>query len=481
VRRVLSLALSLLDATWLYPWSLLFGAWLAGGSISPLLPFLVVFGLLFAARTASRLVRRLRGASQRLARAAVVFAGCALAIGFGLTRYVPYADPTPAIVLGGFALWLWWRGLGQGRGTADFEAIEGTFRRGVVALLVFVGVAAATVPDVGGLEAAAGPSVVSFFAIGLATLGLARLASVRETSRARAGAAPTLNRQWLGTMLGVVGAVVLGALALDALLSFGLIAAVFRPFLDALGFVLFYLILVIAIPIGLLAQLLVDLLRGRLPPLTMLAGLGQFFQALEEIRRGREPVQLSDEVQAVAQWLAIGLVALAIVVALYRAISWWREREAEEDVEEERDSLWRWEELWPGVLAFLRGLLGRKPPAPAPAAISPTPAEPIPPGLADVRAIYRALLALGQARGAPRMPATTPHEHLPDLTDHLAPPDDVAAITDAYADARYGERPPREDLEALRTRLTRVGPLNPDPPPDQPGTPPPRRSPRPAR
>ncbi len=455
MRRALAGGLAAIDAGWIYPWSLLFGAWISGEQIEPLLPWWLVFGLLLVGRLVSRGVRRLAVRGQRAGRIAAVLLGMALALGAGYSRYAPDVDPSGAILLGGLTLWLWWRGLSQGRGSADFETIESAFRRGVGGLLLLVAVAALTSPRLGELEAAAGASVVSFFAIGLASLGLARLLAVREGSRARAGAPPAINRQWLGTMVAVVGAVVLGALLLDALLSFGLLTAVLRPIWSAITFVLFLLVLVVAIPLGLVAQFLVEGLRGRIPPLQLGGGMGALQRALEELRQGQRPVQVSPTIEAIAEWAAIAALVMAVAIGLYRAIDWWREREREEDVDEERELLWNWREVWPAILSFFKGLLRRRPMAPSSNNVErQRPA--VAPAMHDVRAIYRALLTRGAEHGAPRRPATTPHEHQPRLAERLEPDADVEAITGAYVAVRYGEQPSPEEADQLRQRLERI-------------------------
>src|SRR5205823_1406578 len=115
-----------------------------------------------------------------------------------------------------------------------------------------------TIRDLAAVEAEATPSAIAFFAVGLAALAIARLVGVRERSRARDGRPPAVNRQWLAVMLGTVGTLLLAVLALDAILSFDLIAAAARPFLNVLGTVLYWVIYAIALQIGLLVELLIQ-------------------------------------------------------------------------------------------------------------------------------------------------------------------------------------------------------------------------------
>jgi hypothetical protein len=79
------------------------------------------------------------------------------------------------------------------------------------------------------------------------------------------------------------------------------------------------------------------------------------------------------------------------------------------------------------------------------------------PSSSNVRELYRRLLGLGVAAGAPRAPSSTPFEHEPHLSEalHVAP--EVADLTDAYVQVRYAERPPDErELRELERALERV-------------------------
>jgi hypothetical protein len=74
-----------------------------------------------------------------------------------------------------------------------------------------------------------------------------------------------------------------------------------------------------------------------------------------------------------------------------------------------------------------------------------------------VRELYRRLLRLGEALGAPRAVATTPLEHLPSLQHVLEPADAVARITGAYLGARYAERETSAaELAEVRAELDHV-------------------------
>src|SRR5581483_9650407 len=307
------------------------------------------------------------------------------------------------------------------------------------------------------------------------SLALARLAAVRDQSRARQGRAPPLNRQWLAVLLGVVAGTLVLTLALAQLLTFDLIAAIWRPISGPLGALLYALIFVVALPIGFLLEVLIYAIRlvlhpGEPPPRPQPFDLAA---ELERMGRRGEPASLPPEIALLARWAAVAVLAAVVLATLARAVYWWMEWERDDEVEEERDSVWSWASLRHALGAWLRSLYGRwfrRPrAATAPLTAASEAAVAPPPMVATVRAIYRELLALGRLAGSPRSPTATPYEHLPRLQAALDPDEDLAGITEAYVQARYGAEPPSDArVRDVRARWERVV-AHARPPPDAEG------------
>ncbi|HEV8632693.1 MAG TPA: DUF4129 domain-containing protein [Chloroflexota bacterium] len=444
---LLPLGLALMRLTSVYPWALLLGLW-TRGEPTPLLPAAALLALVGLPGLLLAWLRR-RGWPLAAVRAATLAAGLAAALaatglehgraGLDGTLAAP-APPVLALVLG---LLLWRRGVLDAQARVEHDDLARAFGTGVLVLAGSLLLAAvAGEPSLALLRAEAVGHVVGFFAVGLTALALARLEEMR-----RGAAPPAPGREWLGLVLATVLLLLVAALGLAQLLAFDLIGALLRPLLWPLGLLLTALLLVVGLPIALLLELLVRLVRWLLPRLGQLSPVDFGGQRLLDRLRDRSPAEpIPPELLALAQWLAVGAVVALALWLVARAVAFRRERRSEDGVEEERDSVWNWALFAAAVRAWLAGLLARlarRPTDPAPLVV---PAEaPAPPAATTIRQLYRELLRLAAARGAPRRPDATPYEHLPRLQAALGPDDVLADATGAYVRARYGPVPPDED------------------------------------
>jgi len=219
--------------------------------------------------------------------------------------------------------------------------------------------------------------------------------------------------------------------------------------------------LVIALPLAYVAAWLIERIREALAARSVEGGAGMpFAEFLRQLgERRRDPIVPSDEAILAAEWVLLAIAVISMGLALAAALRWWRAREEEEGVEEERESVWSWQAAASSLWEWLARLFGLQRAQPAVASVSPPPVTVPdgPPALANIRAIYRELLALAAARGSARPPAATPGEHLPALQAALDPDDDLAALTAEYARARYGAAPPDETaLSAAKKGWARV-------------------------
>jgi hypothetical protein len=134
------------------------------------------------------------------------------------------------------------------------------------------------------------------------------------------------------------------------------------------------------------------------------------------------------------------VVATLVVVLLSRAVKRLGATQHDTAYEEERDSVWDWNEAagWQGLLGRLRGRFPRRQRTTADELGSPR----------SVRAAYRRLLQRAAAMGHPRATPETPGEYLERLR-RLPIPDepDAALLTAAYVRVRYGaEAEGRDDI-----------------------------------
>ncbi len=355
-----------------------------------------------------------------------------------------------------FGAFLWWRGAAIARSPLHFDDAYERLVVGVAALIAVLALGAATgaAPD----HAVTAALVLQFFACTLPALAITRLEDIRR-QRASDATGPAFAREWLT----VLGLTVAGILALAALLAGTVSADVARALtavMEAGSVLLIVLVYAVALPMGLLATVLIWLLRGmiallggsRPPPPQPLPSPDEFRQQADAAAHHLPPVLV-----LAGKWLLLGLVVAVVAAVIVRAVFRYRRGPAE-DYEEVRESLWPGGGLRALIGRWLRRLLqrlgGRWRRATTPAAASVPAARTADPEARTVRAMYRAWLAAAARRGRPRRPPQTPSEFLEEARDLV--PDGVTelvTLTRLYEVARYGAPPlpPSVTAEAQTT------------------------------
>lgn len=469
LRGVLPLSLVVLEFCWLYPWVLLFTGVFYGALPVPLLPPPAAFVLLALAFLA---VRRALAQpwSLRTARAVVVAAGLTTGLAAVKTtyyasvpaydlRWIPVLlraahDALPAVappVMGALlATLLWWRGLALGEREFTHHEIDRAFRRGVGWTILFI-IIFVIYGDTRGfaLTQSAPAYLLAFFSVGLLMLAVTRLLAIWQETQADEGQALAANRHWLLLLVGVVGLILSGAAFISGALNIQFRPTVLQwlrplgPLVEVLFLALFAVALVIA-------KAIVFVL-SRLPfrPVHLEPG-ATLDQPLSTLMRDLPPRVVSG-----ARWGVVALVIALLIVLIAITVVRARRRARRRD-EDERESVWDAQSLLSGMGRAWRSLWSRWT-APRPAAETPE--------VSSIRAIYRELLHIGSALGAPRHPAETPFEYRPRLRDRLpANAAEIAALTEAYVRVRYTPNVPGPgDVEEARAALERVRASGADP------------------
>jgi SAM-dependent methyltransferase len=343
-----------------------------------------------------------------------------------------------------FGAFLWWRGVAVARSPLHFDDAYERLVLGVAALIAVLVLSAATgaAPD----HAVTAALVLQFFTCILPALALTRLADIRR-QRVGDAAGPTLGREWLT----VLGLTVAGILTLAVLVAGTVSADVARALtvvLDAGSALLIVLVYAVALPMGLVATVLIWVLRGliallggsRPAPPQPLPSPDEFRQQASAAAHHLPPVLL-----LAGKWLILGLVVAVIAAVIVRAVFRYR-RDPDEGYQEVRESLWPGGGLLTVIGQWLRRLVARlggrwrrsATRATAPVSAAAT----VDPEARTLRAMYRAWLTAAARRGRPRRPAQTPAEFLAETRDLV--PDrvaELAALTRSYEVARYGAPP----------------------------------------
>ncbi len=150
------------------------------------------------------------------------------------------------------------------------------------------------------------------------------------------------------------------------------------------------------------------------------------------------PKEWPPAVTETIKWLAITVVVAVIVFILAKAISRFRTRRAQEEIEEIHESLWSWRALRDDLRLFL-GMMGqkfkRKPVAPPSYHFDENAT-----GRLDIREIFRHLQWEAGRSGISRRRHETASEYTSRL-QRMVPDsgEPLSRLTELYADVRYGE------------------------------------------
>jgi hypothetical protein len=362
--------------------------------------------------------------------------------------HVPSIQPSgPVIATALVILVLWWTGSRIGASSLDEYTVFRFFAIGVAGLFGALILGSHTLPE-GALVIA----VVVFFALAFITLPAAQLVSVRERGKARGARLPAVDRRWAGTALAATLGVVLLALLLTALSS-GAVLTLALDLLARIPDLLLFVLYPFALVLGYLMQALINLIQALMRHSGTVLRQPVQQPKVPRLPNGHQAQgHLPAVVHAILGGAILLVLAVIVVVVLSRAVGRLGALRQDQAFEEERDSVWSWDEAggaWQGLLGRLRSRLQRQRGAAQGAAAGPP---------RSVREAYRRLLqrtaGLGYARAAPE----TPVEYLMRL-QHIPIPgeQDAAGLTTAYMRVRYGEEAERpEDVEQAAQACARL-------------------------
>lgn len=472
---------------WIWPWMLLLQGFLAPSLSAPLMyPWMVIIlpilSFTFARWSMPTLAerrdfRRTNQIRQQIATfgfAAILFLlwlrflrpefwlvdlRWLIAAGYDLIYWdaVPIEVPgTLLFLLLGVFLWL--RGALDGHGQYRHDEIWRAFLSGGAALALFAWIVP-PVPAIEQSDAAATPFmsaggqlsnsiwlILLFAASGLAGMGVANLGKSGGWRRRARVARLRPNRGWMAG-IGLTIFVMLGMALLVGLIIQPEDAAILWKALgliwQGVSTVLIWIITIVAYPIFLILEYLIRLLRSLFGERSQETEPAEFLQAPTPEPMPEPPERVVEAMPEPFRWVALIVVAAGVFILFMLVLRQLKSR-PEEESDEVRESILT-ASLLQSQLADLWARLRSR--------FGPPPEEPDPylslEGESDtrrlIRSIYQRLLALAQARSAPRLQGETPSNYggrlaaQPDFDEAL-----VQTITAAYGEARYGDEPPSE-------------------------------------
>jgi len=331
------------------------------------------------------------------------------AMSASLARALVAFPPEGALFI--LVFYLWWRGVSLSHRSLSSASVGFSFRAGVLMLLASSPVAIllpsfdARIP------------VLAFFFFGLLALAIARIGEAGLSSASD-------WRYWMAVLM-VASALVLAAgvafSSVYSLRGFQTLLRWLSPLTDLLGKVVFALLVLIGRALEPVMLWLIEYFRN-LPVERRLQPVPPW--GLKEAARPTAPVAIPGFIQWALKAFAMVIVLFLIWVAF--SFVWGaRKKEGKGLVREERERLPA--SLMPMVKEALRRI---------PKAVFP---QPLTLPSDEVRAIYARLLQFSAERGFPRQPSQTPYEYL-GVLERAFPRfrSELAAITEAYVDVRYG-------------------------------------------
>jgi len=462
------LAVILMEAFWVSPWLNWLGIWPVFSTGRPVLHLASVVIVIVASLVITRIITRQKlslwgiqlivigsGLLVMLLVLAVeyndgyVFLSGAWFGHFGQMLGDTFNDASTIVVAIPAIIYLWWRGIMLGQSTSYFKDIYRSFLLGMAALVVLIIVwqissSSGTIPAPG---AGIGINVIAFFFFGLLAISISHLYNMRRTMP-KEEARHTSIWRWLPVMLGVIGAMIL--------IGFGIASAISPEFINVLSsgtsavFWFFGKIFeYIMVPIIYIAQWVVKafwwfitLFKGESaapPPDSNNMSIPQN----SIIQSG----EFSPAVVSAIKWSVLAIIIVIVVVVLAKAVARYRERRAQDEFDETRESLFSWK----GLMADLKEMFKRKPKV---ATTPPYQFDENEVGRLNIREIYRHMQWEAGRSGIARRRHETASEYrtrIEHIVPDSAPP--LNNLTDMYESVRYGEEMASVDKETYANNL----------------------------
>lgn len=333
-----------------------------------------------------------------------------------------------------------------GQKAPDFGTAYRSFRAGLIALGIGIGLSAAVSGDRReDVWAGLGSAALWFFAWSLAALAFGN----REMVRAETKDADI--KSWNLVLGGSLGTILLIGLASG---GFGgksltdVVAQVIGALLTVSGIIIYAFT---AVVLWMVSTLDVDMRPFEVveeePEQAPPAGTSDWLERLRDDYRNTAPAELPPEIQAIGMLVVITVIIVG-VVWLFGFFTKRRRRGIEGEAGEVRESFGSWGLLWQQAAAWLGRLLARFRPAhtlqtaPAEDDMAALQGRPEWSGTLSIRQIYARLQSAAGRLGYPRAPQQTPVEYLGVLSRAMPQlGSEFGQITAAYLEARYGPLP----------------------------------------
>ncbi len=363
-------------------------------------------------------------------------------VSYGQVLLDSFSHQNPFIfaLLAGF--YLWWRGIGLSRSKLSFASIYPPFLIELATLVLLI--------IIWGFSFKTGPSdigiyIAVFFFFGLTSLALSNLRVLQERMKAKGEASKTFGRRWLSIIISAIGGIILIGIGFASIFSTQFVSSLGRILnlaANAFSNAVYYLFLAVGFLVEWIyyvGEFILNWFRhGKPPQPPQPVNLGNPNNSQNVTKGG-----ISPQVMLILKWTVLALVLIGVLFLITRAIMRRHSARAQDDLEEEHESLWSWEGFRSDVIVFFKMFFQRfkRKARPVPASVSLNRQEDndIRRRL-SIREIYQHLLWQGARSRIPRELYETPFEYARRLgqavPDGREPLNEIAKL---YIDVRYGE------------------------------------------
>jgi MFS family permease len=378
-------------------------------------------------------------------------------LAYTLTDWNSGFPPAFLTLMAAAALWL--RGVLDGNQRLRRDDVWSSFAAGFAAfaLLLIAGQL-----DPGGLPPDADRWLIGLVASGLAALALASVDLAHISSRRGEDRANVhLNRDWLVSVVLVVGGVLVIGLALGALVTpatVGYILGLVGWLLRWVGVVVGYVLLAILYVVFLALTPLIEWLQARMAEMEPREGMGTegLQRTLEELTR-QPALEMPPLAEETLRWLTLAGIGIVLLIIFALALRYFR-NDADDDLDETRETVFSSDLLQEQLAALWNSLLQRLRRSPGAAGSRFLSLDGEAESRAAIRALYQAVLDRATTAGYGRAPGQTPYEYKARLMEMVGGVGQAwTTITEIYVAARYGRSaPPHERVEQMQTAWTEV-------------------------
>jgi hypothetical protein len=463
--RTIPILAVIMEVFWVYAWLVWFSMWPTWGWDGPPLTPLSCLVLVVYTQQVTRFSLDNHWSAKRTRLVVLpgsiillaVFIRWNLGGGFGLdnTAWFSYITTRISALVTAlvFGTYLIWRGIANGRQQLAFRDVYGKFvigLAGIVFLLIFWGL----VSKQNNIWSAGGIYIILFFGVGLLSMAMANLESLRSELTKYQEATAAFTRRWISMLVALVLGIIGLSLAVASIFSTNIAGAVFHG-LSILGNWLMIALSYILLPLGYVLELIIYLGRLLIAWLTGSAKPVKLtipdLSDLQKAAEGKPQVQIPSWILLTLKWGFLAIVIGLVIFFLAKALIRYWEGRPEKDVEEIHETLWSFGALkvdLRSILSWLFHWFHRKK---SEDEYSSPPRAVLINDRDDnkkfnIREIYQALLWEGREAGAQRRQSETPSEYRKKLEEKLGKgKEEIEALTQAYVSDRYGEVAPEAE------------------------------------